>query len=117
MNKLKFAKGNAKLSKNVAVFSLPAGHTCMGAKDCLSKAHKVTGKITDGKNISFRCYAASNECLFPNIRKSRWQNFEMLKGKSLVAMADLIDASLPMKNTKFVRIHASGDFFSQTYFD
>jgi hypothetical protein len=117
MNKLKFAKGNAKLGKNTAIFSLPAGHTCTGAKDCLARAHKVTGKITDGKDIKFRCYAASGENLFRNIRISRWRNFEMLKGKSVKDMADLIDASLPMKNIKLVRIHSSGDFFSQAYFD
>lgn len=117
MNKLKFAKGNAKLGKNTAIFSLPAGHTCTGAKDCLARAHKTTGKITDGKDIKFRCYAASGENLFRNIRVSRWRNFEMLKNKSIKEMADLIDASLPMKGIKLVRIHSSGDFFSQNYFD
>jgi hypothetical protein len=89
----------------------------MGAKDCLSKAHKVTGKLTDGKGIKFRCYAASGENLFRNIRVSRWRNFDMLKGKSVKDMALLIDRSLPRKGIKLVRMHASGDFFSQAYFD
>ena len=117
-NKLSFAKGNAKLKNDTAIFSLPAGWTCPGAAMCLSKSNRITGKITDGKNCSFRCYAASSECLFPNIRKSRWANFEKLKkAKSIEAMEDLINLSLPRKGIKLCRIHASGDFFSQEYFD
>lgn len=116
-NKLTFARGNAKLSKDTAVFSLPAGHTCMGAHECLSRAHKVTGKLKDGKECKFRCYAATVENLFRNIRKSRWHNFDLLKGKTVEQMRDLIDRSIPRKGIKLVRIHASGDFFSQAYFD
>lgn len=116
IEKLFFAKGNAKLGAGIAIFSLPAGHTCAGAKDCLSRADKQTGKITDGPNIKFRCYATSAECLFPNIRKSRWNNFDMLRHLSLNEMADLICLSLP-NNIKLCRIHQSGDFFTQTYFD
>jgi hypothetical protein len=103
--KLKFAKGNAKLSKTTAIFSLPAGHTCMGARDCLAR-----------KDISFRCYAATSENMFRNVRVSRWRNFDMLRGKSIADMVTLISQSLP-RNIKLVRIHSSGDFFSQTYFD
>lgn len=114
--KLKFAKGNAKLGKNTAIFSLPAGHTCLGANHCLSMANKTTGKIQDGKNTLFRCYAASAEALFTNIRKSRWNNYNLLRGKSVTEMSELILASMP-RNIKFCRIHASGDFFNQDYFD
>lgn len=118
ITKLKFAKGNAKLGKTTAIFSLPAGHTCPAALACLSKSDKVTGKLTDGKACQFRCYAATGENLFKNIRISRWRNFEALKAcKGVVEMADLIERSLPVKNTKLVRIHASGDFYSQDYFD
>jgi hypothetical protein len=116
MNKLKFAVGNSKLSKNVAIFSLPAGWSCPFAKDCKSTANRETGKLTDGKDCRFRCYAASGENLFHNIRISRWRNFEALKGKSLEDMITLIHNSLPSKQN-IVRIHQSGDFFSQAYFD
>lgn len=116
MDKLRFGKGNAKLGKETAIFSLPAGFTCPGALLCLSKSDRATGKLTDGKQTQFRCYAASAENLFTNIRIGRWRNFELLKGKSVADMAALIDASLPRK-AKLVRLHQSGDFFSQTYFD
>ncbi len=114
--RLKFAKGNAKLGKETAILSLPAGWTCNGAKDCLSRANRLTGKLTDGKDVKFRCYAASSENLFANVRKGRWNNFELLRGKTIPQMTELISRSLPRK-IKLCRIHASGDFFSQDYFD
>jgi hypothetical protein len=116
IKKLKFANGNAKL-KGIHTFSLPAAWSCPGASLCMSKANRETGKITDGPLTQFRCYAASAEALFPNIRKSRWGNFDLLKAcKSLSEMVNLIEISLP-KKAKIIRIGASGDFYSQTYFD
>jgi hypothetical protein len=119
MIKLNFQLGNAKLKKDTCIFSIPAGHTCKFAKDCRSCADKVTGKIKDGPDTKFRCYATGAECLFPNIRKSRWDNFELLKqAKTAIGMAKLIeDALLTKKNIKLVRFHQSGDFWSQSYFD
>jgi hypothetical protein len=120
--KLKFGRANAKLRKwwkkyHLATFSLPAGFTCPGARDCLARVGRHTGKLTDGKHTQFRCYAATAEALFPNIRQGRWANLEKLQAcKSPVAMANLIVRSLP-KKAKLVRIHQSGDFFSQSYFD
>lgn len=118
ITKLKFAKGNAKLEKDTAIFSLPAGHACPAALLCQSRADKLTGKLTDGNRNVFRCYAASAENLFRNIRVSRWRNFEALQAcKGVTAMADLILRSMPVKGIKLCRIHSSGDFFSQSYFD
>jgi hypothetical protein len=116
MIKLSFSKGNAKLGSHIYTFSLPAGHTCIGAKDCLAKANRETGKITHGKLAQFQCFAATSENMFPNVRKSRWNNFEALKGLSLADMVKTISASMPKKAVYF-RIHVSGDFFNQTYFD
>lgn len=131
MNLLKFQKGNAKLDKVVYTFSLPSGFTCPQALECLSKADKQTGKITDGKSTAFRCFSASQEALYKNVRASRWYNFDVLKNalneyRSLPdngsttdkrrAMAWVIQKSLP-KKAKIVRIHVAGDFFSQDYFD
>ncbi len=116
MTRLKFARGNAKLDKKVGIFSLPAGHTFPFASLCQSRSDRITGKIKDGKNTQFRCFAASAEALFKNIRVSRWNNFEALrKAKTTDAMAAVIHFSLP--DTQLVRIHGSGDFFSQAYFD
>lgn len=115
-NRLLFSKGNAKLGKTTAIFNLPAGHTCPAAKLCLSLVSKA-GKLSDGPHTQFRCYATTSEAMFPNIRKSRWHNFNTLQGKSVAEMAEVINASLPRKNVSLVRVHSSGDFFNQDYFD
>jgi hypothetical protein len=115
MQLLKFQQGNAKLGKNIFTFSLPAGHACPFANDCLSKADKLTGKLTDGPNTQFRCFAASAEAVYPNVRLARWHNFDLLKKLNSVKAADLILASLP-KKANIVRIHVSGDFFNESYF-
>lgn len=112
---LSFGKGNAKLGKNVFTFSLPAGYTCPSALDCLSKADKETGKIKDGPNTVFRCFAASQEALYKNVRDSRWSNFDQLKVLAKEGMVELIQNSLP-KKANIVRIHVSGDFFNEKYF-
>jgi hypothetical protein len=115
-NKLSFGSGNAKLSTAIATFSIPAGHSCPFAKDCLSKADRTTGKIIDGQHCRFRCFAASQEALFPSVRNSRWDNFEALKkAKTVERMTQLIQDSLPNGYT-YVRVHVSGDFFSEKYF-
>lgn len=115
--KLKFGKGNAKLGKEIATFSLPSGFTCPNAKDCLSRANRETGKIVDGKETLFRCFSASAESVFPNVRKQRWHNFDLLKACAgdVVKMVELITASLPKLDIH--RLHVAGDFFSQAYFD
>lgn len=122
---LKFSFDNRKMHelanmlgigrKAVASFDLPAGYTCPMANLCKAYAHKMTGKITDGKDMKFRCYAASGEAMFPSVRKARWHNFDELRGKSVSEMVALIESSLP-KNLKVLRIHSSGDFFSRDYF-
>ena len=116
---LTFGFGNAKLNRDTAIISLPAGHTCKFADLCRSNANRETGKITDGPHCQFRCYATLPENLFANVRNSRWRNFELLrKAKTVIGMANLIESSLVgKKNIKLVRMHASGDFWSQEYFD
>lgn len=114
-SKLYFSRGNAKLSNDIAIFSLPAGWTCPGAKDCMARADKETGAITDGKHMKFRCYAANSERQYKRARLSRWKNFNLLKGKSREEMATLIYESIPEDVYK-IRIHESGDFFSEAYF-
>jgi hypothetical protein len=116
MNKLFFGMGNAKLPLSVATFSIPAGFTCPFAKDCLSKANRITGKITDGKHCRYRCFAASQECVFPSLRRARWNNFNLLqKTNRLEDTANLIQRSLPF-GIGIVRMHVSGDFYSEKYF-
>lgn len=120
---LTFSTGNTKLIElarykncKVTSFDLPAGHTCPSADECHSFADKITGKITDGANCKFRCYAASMEARYSASRKAHWRNYEAIVScKTVDKMAELILSELPL-DVKIVRIHASGDFFSKKYF-
>lgn len=113
---LYFSTDNAKLAKFIATFSLPAGWTCPMAHRCLSKSDRFTGKITDGPDTHFRCFAATGEARATTVRNARWRNLDLLqKAKTVQGMADLIQASLPV-GVQYVRVHVSGDFFSENYF-
>lgn len=110
--------GNAKLKH--PYFSLPAGYSCPGAKNCITKADRTTGKLTDKPTTQFRCYAASQETR-PNVRNARWKNFDLLReAKTKDAMYKLISDSINFHfetSLTLLRIHESGDFFNQAYFD
>jgi len=82
---------------------------------CLAKADRATGKLRDGAKQEFRCFAASAEAMYPSVRKSRWDNFELLRGKTSQEMAQMILESLPGRAT-MIRVHVSGDFFNDAYF-
>lgn len=87
-------------------WNIPTGTTCPFALECKVKVDRVTGKM-DAYKGAYRCYAASAE-RFPAVRESRWANYEyVLAGKV---------PELP-KKCEAIRIHASGDFFNQAYFD
>lgn len=143
MSLLKFSKANRKLKKLYKVqqlknfltncrkiysLDLPAGHTCPSAEICLSKVvskvdtnNKHIGyMIQDGPKTEIRCYAASEEVIFPAVRVVRSYNRDlMLKhyGMSRTnGLYNLIKVSLP-KDAGIIRIHSSGDFFNKTYFD
>lgn len=108
--------GNAKLSKEIVTFSLPSGYSCPGAKDCLAKADRETGKIIDGKDQKFRCFSAVSETR-PAVRLQRWHNYMLLnQAKTKEAMEALIVESFP-RGAKILRLHVGGDFFNQAYFD
>ena len=123
-NLLKFKNANGKLKKmakklgiKLKTFTLPAGYTCPGAKDCLAYADRKTGKVKDGKATEFRCFMASLEAVFPSLRAMVWENLEMIR-KALKggaeACADLICESLP-KKFDVMRVHVGGDYFSEEY--
>lgn len=114
---LSFQKGNSKLGKSIYTFSLPSGYTCPFAKDCLAKVNRLTGKLTDGPHTQFRCFSASQEALFPSVRKSRWDNFEKVKNAiKNNTLVDLILNSIPKKAT-IIRVHVAGDYYNQAYFN
>ena len=130
MTAVKFQPANAKLKRlrellaieygrkpNIYGFSLPAGHSCPFAQDCLSKSDRITGKLTDGPNMEFRCFQASLEAVFSNTRNAAWANFDALREcKTVQAMVDLFQAAIP-KNTDIIRFGINGDMFNQRMFD
>ena len=67
---------------------------------------RVTGKF-DNKSNAYRCYSAMQE-RFPAVREHRWKNFDFLRGGGIPEIPKKADA---------IRIHMSGDFYSQEYFD
>ena len=122
---LKFSSENAKLKEisnwigykpKVYSFSLPSGYTCPSALDCLSKADRITGKITDGKDTKYRCFSATTESMFPSVRNQRWDNFEPLRKLDKESIVKAIQEDLP-KDMDILRVHVGGDFFNQKYFD
>lgn len=110
---LKFSGPMKYYQDKVYEFNIPAGHSCPQAVDCLVKTDRMTGKMVNGKGQKFRCYAAQNE-RFPSVREVRWKNFDAIRESKDIA--SLISDAIP-KNAKRIRIHGSGDFFNQEYFD
>ena len=123
-NLLKFKDANGKLKKmakklgvKLKTFTLPAGYTCGGAKDCLAYADRKTGKVKDGKDTQFRCFMASLEAVFPSLREMVWENLRLIRNElnnGYMQCADLICESLP-KKFDVMRVHVGGDYFSLEY--
>jgi hypothetical protein len=124
MSQIKFTFGNAKLSKGTAILSIVAGKSCPAAKDCHSyvETTKTGNRIVDGKDTEFRCYAASIEALRPNVLQAHQSNFDALRNARTIEdkVALIVDAMRRQSidtDSRRVRIHSSGDFFVQSYFD
>jgi hypothetical protein len=126
MKLLKFSTGNGKL-KNRLIFSLPAGYACPHAGVCKTMADRTTGLIHDLPQYTgttaeeFRCFAAMAETR-PTVREARWYNWDLIRetihanGNQALLLRDLIDLSLTMQPPKeLVRVHESGDFFTENY--
>jgi hypothetical protein len=127
---LTFGDTNEKMKKlGIVYFTLPAGYTCPMADICKSLAHKTGGKFkSNDKKIKdfgeFRCYSASTEMRFPEVREKNWRNFDLLVGiqDDVEEMSDLIMKSIKYyeytnKKVSIMRIHEGGDFYTQEYFD
>jgi len=102
----KFILKKGYYTGNVYEFNLPTGTTCPFALECKVIVDRLTGKfdVTKGQ---YRCYAASAE-RFPAVRNHRWNNFEYVKNNNVPIIPE---------KCKSIRIHSSGDFFNQKYFD
>lgn len=118
---LKFHGPSSKISNLVNAYSLSSGHTCPGARDCLSRANRHTGKIKDYGE--FRCYMASLEAVYPSLREAVWHNTMLMKMMDdRDKIVDLIERSLIHHKPEFIsgfrgilRPHIGGDFFSFDY--
>ena len=94
------SKSNSKLKKeNIMSFGLPSGSTCPGAGEC--------------KKI---CYAAKGCYRFKNVKATQQARFTVTQQDSFI---DLINSELAAMRKKptAIRIHDSGDFYSQEYLD
>lgn len=106
MKEGKFVKNKRYYSGVVYEWNLPTGTTCPFANECKVTVDRTTGKF-DIKRGQYKCYASSPE-RFPAVREHRWNNFEFAKSGGI--------PKIPI-DCKAIRIHASGDFFNQDYFD
>jgi hypothetical protein len=95
-NRLRF--GNTKLYK-ILIFDLPAGKSCLNCSSCAS-----------------RCYAKKAEVQHPETEIFRATNFHLVKN-NLKFLKNILVKQLSKTSIPTVRIHASGDFYSQGYID
>ena len=103
---MKFVRNNKYYRGIVYEWNLPTGSSCPFALECKVTVDRITGKFDIYKG-QYRCYASGPE-RFPAVREHRWRNFDYVREGNI--------PELP-KKCNAVRIHASGDFFNQSYFD
>ena len=96
VSKNRLVKGNRKLY-NILIFDLPAVKTCLNCGDCKDS-----------------CYAMKVQRQYADTRVFRTTNHIMYQLKPNVLEALIVDQLSRAKQTT-VRIHSSGDFFSQSY--
>lgn len=121
---LKISTGGGGHDHPFKSLNLPAGHSCPHASKCkvhTEKDEEGNIKIVKSKDCEYECYASKSERM-PAVYEQRRHNFDLLKQcKSSDEMAYLIYKSLMNKGVhltdKYFRIHDSGDFFNQDYFD
>jgi len=112
---LKWTQGNEKLNKDnggvyrILGYGIPADYsfgdgnnTCPGANACRGV-----------------CYAKQGRYAMPNVRNARLHNFNLFlnDGPDVFAEKAIADLERLTKRYNVVRLHDSGDFFSQAYLD
>lgn len=98
INPERLSKGNSKLYK-ILIFDLPAIKSCLNCSSCAK-----------------RCYAIQAEVQYPETEIYRTTNFHLAMFNPIFLSAMIIN-QLSHTRIKTVRIHSSGDFFSQSYLD
>ena len=102
--KLSLSAGNKKLPYNTLIFNIPAVLTCpFKTSFCAAK-----------------CYALKAERLYRNTRQARKNNYTMSRldsfAEDIISAIHGINLKLPNLIKNF-RIHESGDFYNQSYFN
>jgi hypothetical protein len=99
----KFNINNTYYTGEVYEWNLPTGVYCPFANECKVLFNRVTQKFI-ARRGQYKSYASLAE----RVRNRRWDNFDFVSkgGKPKIP-----------KQCKALRIHGSGDFFSQAYFD
>ena len=91
-------KGNRKLPRTTGIFNLPSVKTCpFSTKEC--RKH---------------CYSLKAERMYPQVLPFREKCLKLSKSSEF---KEVISDELFKRSFKAVRIHESGDFYSQKYFD
>lgn len=93
-----FSLGNRKLPETTAIFSLPVLLTC-----------PVTTSL-----CKRYCYAKIAEARYEKVRKHRKHNYLLSLQDNFIST---IINEIKRLNPKAVRIHESGDFYNQEYFN
>lgn len=88
-------QGNHKLSTNIYSWSLPA-------------SEGVCGRVCDG------CYAIKAQRIYPGVLPSRENKLSLSRSDGFV---DKLVEAIEVLQPKFVRVHDSGEFYSQEYVD
>ena len=92
------SQGNRKCSK-MWIFNLPAIKACPNHSECAET-----------------CYALKAQRIYPTARKARESNFRAAK-RNMPRLEKFLCKKIGTGKYGVVRIHESGDFFSQAYID
>ena len=122
---MRYSLGNQKLyatyestGLKTAAFDLPAGFTCPAANICLSYA-MPDGRVKLGKDAKFTCYAAKTAAMYPATKRMQSDNLKKVNGfirdYGIDCTADMIASDIESSGFGIVRIHSSGDMFSNDY--
>jgi hypothetical protein len=122
-----FAKGClTKVSRDRVIDPEKVGTYKISKKTGEKIPYKGDVEVKVGKDAVHRCYAAMQEMQYDAVRENRWHNFDLLlsagKDGGIEAQADLITRSINYfmdseGQYEKLRIHESGDFYNNEYFN
>ncbi len=94
------SRGNMKIAKNTLIFNLPPVKTCPNNASCRAT-----------------CYAVPAYRLYPGVRFKYDSNWHMAQNEIELLRGEIVAQLERERGFEIVRLHSSGDFFSQEYLD